>query len=72
MKKYCCNEFKKAVKNKEILKMGSRYYRPNVYVDDFWKDVLNIILNICPYCERSLTTWGALKKSWQLTKRLSG
>ena len=60
--KYCCNEFKKSIKNKEILKTGNGYYKPNVYVDDFWKDTLNVILNTCPHCESSLTIWGMFKE----------
>ena len=56
---YCCGKFEEAIKNKEILKTGSGFYKPNVYVDDFWKDVLNVILSECPFCDTPL---GALNE----------
>lgn len=58
--KYCCKKFKRAIKNKKILKTGSEYYKPNVYVDDFWKDTLNVILSSCPFCDTPLSEINAL------------
>ena len=64
--KYCCGEFKEAIKDKEILKTGNGYYKPNVYINDFWKDVLNVILSECPFCE---TPIGAIN---ELRAKLNG
>ena len=53
--KHCCKKFKQAVRDEEILKTGNKFYKPNVSVDDFWNDTLNVILSDCPFCNKVLS-----------------